>query len=228
MRKPERPYELEIFLDEQVGQGGFLFVRRLHLRNRRPDGSASRDWLCDFVERPKGVDAVVLVLWRERDGVVEVLLREGLRPAAIYGRDPARIPIPDARPYFLLTELVAGIIEEGEVGLPAVQRRAVDEAFEEAGVRLAPEDVTLLGPAMFPSPGMTGEKFWFASTRVPDGAAQQPPEGDGSPMEEGARVRWVEIEEALAACARGEIEDAKTELGLRRFRERVEQNRGAR
>ena len=220
-KTPDQPYTLEVFLDESVGQGGFLFVRRLHLRNRRPDGSASRDWLCDFVERPKGVDAVVLVLWRERAGIVEVLLREGLRPAAIYGRLPARIPIADARPYFLLTELVAGIIEEGEVGLAAVQQRAVEEAFEEAGVRLAPADVTLLGPAMFPSPGMTGEKFWFASARVPEGAEMTPPAGDGSPMEEGARVRWVPLDEALAQCARGEIEDAKTELGLRRFREAV-------
>ena len=32
-------------------------------------------------------------------------------------------------------------------------------------------------------------------------------------------MRWVPLEEALAMCARGEIEDCKTEIGLRRLRD---------
>jgi ADP-ribose pyrophosphatase len=71
---------------------------------------------------------------------------------------------------------------------------------------------------------MTPEKFWLAAARLPDG--EQPhalaaPEGDGSPMEEGARVAWVGLDEAIARCVRGEIEDAKTELVLRRLRDRL-------
>ena len=45
------------------------------------------------------------------------------------------------------------------------------------------------------------------------------PTTDGSPFEEGARLEWVSLDEALARCARGEIRDMKTEIGLRRLRE---------
>lgn len=218
VRPAVRPFGLAVLRDQQIGrEGGFLFVRRLRLRNLRPDGSRSREWLCDFVERPHGVDAVVLALWRRGERGVEVLLRRGLRPALVYGRDPARLPVADGREYFLVTELVAGIIEEGEVGMAAIRRRAADEAWEEAGARLEAEAVRSLGPPSFPSPGMTAERYWFVEAEVPAAAALAPPPGDGSPMEEGAEVEWVPLAEALGRCARGEIEDVKTELGLRRL-----------
>jgi ADP-ribose pyrophosphatase len=215
----ERPYELEVISDETVGQGGFLVLRRFRLRNLRPDGTRSDEWLCDYVDRPRGLDAVVVVLWRRgAGGAIEVLLRDGLRPALIYGRDPARTALPDQGRYFLCRELVAGIVEQGEVGLAALKRRAADEAWEEAGHRVAPEAVELLGGGVFPSPGMTAEKFHFAAAEVRGEGA--PPPGDGSPMEEGALLEWLPLDEALAACTSGAIEDAKTELALRRFAER--------
>ena len=218
-----RPFEIEVVSDERVGQGGFLAIRRLRLRNRHPDGTLSREYICDFVERPKGVDAVVLVLYRRHAGAVEVLLRDGLRPALVLGRDPARVPIADARDYFMFTEVVAGIIEEGEVGEAAVRARAVDEAFEEAGARIDPADVELLGSA-FPSPGMTSERFLFAAARMPpaeEGQALATAQGDGSPMEEGATSRWVELGRAIHLCTSGEIEDAKTEIVLRRLDDKL-------
>ncbi|HEX2574571.1 MAG TPA: NUDIX domain-containing protein [Polyangia bacterium] len=217
----EPPYQLEIVSEETIGRGGFLFIRRLRLHNLRPDGTRSREWLCDFVERPKGVDAVVLVLWRRAAPGVQVLLRRGLRPAVHLGRPAERVPLPDGRTHGFVIELVAGIIEEGEVGEAAIRRRAIEEAWEEAGVRLGPEAVELLGPGMFPSPGMTAEKFWFAAAEVPADATGHPPAGDGSPMEEGAEVRWVELDEALGLCEAGVIEDAKTELGLLRLARRL-------
>ena len=36
-------------------------------------------------------------------------------------------------------------------------------------------------------------------------------------MEEGSRQQWVTLNEAIARCEQGQIEDAKTELGLRRL-----------
>src|SRR5437762_1217372 len=111
-----RPFELEVLSEQLVGLGGFLHLRRLRLRNLRPDGSRSAEWLCDFVERHTGVDAVVLVIYRDGARGTEVLLREGLRPALVYGRAPDRIPLPEPREQFLFTEVVAGIIEEGEIG----------------------------------------------------------------------------------------------------------------
>lgn len=216
-----RPFELEVLSDERVGEDGFLHLRRLRLRNLRPDGTRSEPFPCDFVERRKGVDAVVLVLFRDgRDGAgTEVLLRSGLRPALIYGRPRDRIPLPEPREHFLFTEVVAGIIEEGEVGEDAIRARAAAEAWEEAGARVEPGDIELLG-SVFPSPGLTAERFFFAAARV-DGSELHPPEGDGSPMEEGATVRWVPLSRAIRMCTAGEIEDAKTELVLRRLAERL-------
>jgi len=52
-------------------------------------------------------------------------------------------------------------------------------------------------------------------------AAQRPLTGDGSPMEEGARTRWLGLDDAIAACARGDLPDLKTELGLRRLRDHL-------
>lgn len=216
-----RPFELELLSDEEVGGGGFLHVRRLRLRNLRPDGSRSAEYVCDFVERRKGLDAVAVVVYRRPAGSpVEVLLREGLRPALVYGRPPERVPLPEGRERFLLAEVVAGIVEEGEVGEVALRRRAADEVWEEAGLRVRPEAIELLGGS-FPSAGMTAERFWLTAVEVAPDAALAEPEGDGSPMEEGASVRWVALDEALAQCARGELEDAKTELALHRLAARL-------
>jgi ADP-ribose pyrophosphatase len=218
-----RPYELEVISDERLASGGFLRVRRLRLRNLRPDGSRSAEWVCDFVERPKGIDAVVVALWRAAadspSGSVEVLVRDGLRPALFYGRPADRVPVADERERFLCTEVVAGIIEEGEVGMAAIRQRAAEEAWEEAGVRVRPDEFESLGSS-FPTPGMAAEMFWFVAAQVRPGG-ESPPPGDGSPMEEGAATRWLPLDEAIRRCVAGEIEDAKTELVLRRLRDHL-------
>jgi ADP-ribose pyrophosphatase len=209
---------IDIDQDERVGQdGGFLAIRRLTLRNQRADGSRSRPYLCDFVVRPYGLDAVVVVLWRRQAGRIEVLVRDCLRPAIAVGRETERLTIADPRRYLHLTELVAGILEVGDRGVAGIRHRAAEEAHEEAGYRVDPEAVLILGAASFPSPGSLPEKFHFTAAEVAADAAVDAPAGDGSPMEEGAESRWLGLEEAIAACVRGELEDLKTELGLRRF-----------
>ncbi len=40
-------------------------------------------------------------------------------------------------------------------------------------------------------------------------------------MEEGATLTWRPLDEAIAACEAGDIEDAKTEVALRRLRDRL-------
>jgi ADP-ribose pyrophosphatase len=74
---------------------------------------------------------------------------------------------------------------------------------------------------MFPSPGMCAEQFHFVCAEVPGDAPVVTPSGDGSPFEEGARLEWVPLDEALRRCASGEIQDLKTEVGLRRLRDRL-------
>lgn len=217
------PVGLEVSSDETHGlDGGFFGVRRLGLRNRRADGSLSAPYACDFVVRPKGVDAVVVAIFhRPPSGGARVLLRESLRPALALGRAPTSVPVPDARRYLTLTEVVAGIIERDDVGEAGIVCRAAIEVKEEAGLAVSPEQVFRLGAGTFPSPGSMPERYHLLAVEIADPAAAVEPEGDGSPMEEGATIRWVGLNEAIAACVAGEIEDAKTELVLRRLREHL-------
>ena len=201
--------------DSVVGAGGFLAIRRLRLRMIRADGSRTAEGLWDFVERPMGLDAVVLALWHRRsDGGVDVLLREGLRVPLHFGR-------PEKPKALHFAELVAGIVERGEESAPGLAARAAAEALEEAGLTVPAPRFSPLGPPAFPTPGMCAERFHFLACEVSaaERAAAVTPAGDGSPFEEGARLAWSDLTEALGACARGELADLKTELGLRRLRE---------
>lgn len=206
--------ELVVDSDERAGGGGFLEIRRLWLRNRRRDGSLSARYICDSIARPYGQDAVVVCIHAGR----RVLVRDGLRPALFFGRRPADAPLPEAPARPMLTELVAGIIEAGDHGEAGLRARAAAETLEEAGFVVDPARVRLLGAGMFPSPGAMVEKFYFVAVEV-DPDAQLPLPGDGSPMEDGATTRWLDLDDAIAACVRGDITDLKTELGLRRLRD---------
>ncbi|HTM23452.1 MAG TPA: hypothetical protein VL172_23175 [Kofleriaceae bacterium] len=210
---------LHIDDDRLHGEGGFLVVRRVHLRNRYHDGGLSRPYVVDFALRPKGVDAVVVAVYHRAAGGIQVLVRDGLRPAMRLGRGGAALP--ESRDYLFFTELVAGIIEPEDVGGDGLRARAAAEVAEEAGFTVDPAAVTLLGAGTFPTPGSMPEKDWLTAVEIADAAAQQPLEGDGSPMEEGASTRWMALDDAIAACVRGEIEDCKTEITLRRLRDRL-------
>jgi ADP-ribose pyrophosphatase len=211
---------LEIEADDRVGEGGFYAVRRMRLRNRRADGTTSAPYLCDAIVRAMGQDAVVVCVYARERGTTQVLVRDGLRPPLALGRDPDRAPLPEPAPGLLFSELVAGVVEEGDRGEAGLRARAVHEVREEAGFQVAPDAIMLLGAGLLPSPGCLVEKFYFAAVEV-EPSTQLPLVGDGSPMEEGARTRWLELDAAIEACVRGELTDLKTELGLRRLRDHL-------
>jgi ADP-ribose pyrophosphatase len=196
------------------------------MRNRRADGSISAPYVCDAIARPYGQDAVVVAVYARSASGVQVLVRDGLRPALQFGRDPARAPLPEPAPAMFLTELVAGILEPGDHGVDGLRQRAAHEVAEEAGFAIDPAAVAVLGAGAYPSPGSMVEKFYFTAVEV-DPATQQALPGDGSPMEEGARTRWWPLDEAIEACVRGELMDLKTELGLRRLRDHLAALSGA-
>jgi ADP-ribose pyrophosphatase len=203
----------EVVSDERVGAGGFLTLRRLKLKLVRSDGTLTDQGLYDVVERPMGLDAIVLILWHRReDRGVNVLLRECVRVPIVFGR-------PEG--LRTMVEVVAGILEVGEDDFAAVQQRAADEAHEEAGLTLRTDAIQRLGPPLFPTPGMCAEKFHFVTAHVDDPASAVRPVGDGSPFEEGARLLWLDLDEALSRFARGEYDDMKTELALRRLRDHL-------
>jgi ADP-ribose pyrophosphatase len=214
----QRVVGVEVLSDDVVGTGGFLAVRRLRMRNVRDDGSRSAEYLVDFIVRPKGVDAVAVALWHRRaDGAVLVLMRDGLRPPLHVGRPPDALVVPDRRKYLFFREVVAGIVERDDRGEAGLKRRAAIEVEEESGYTVRAEDVVILGAGTFPTPGAMAERFFLAAAEVADIGAGQAPEGDGSPMEEGADQEWLPLDDAIAACVRGDIEDAKSELALRRL-----------
>jgi ADP-ribose pyrophosphatase len=201
---------------------GFLRLKRLRARNRRADGSASPVYPIDVIDRPV-LDAVAVVLWARTPRGVEVLTRRGLRPAAYFRR--GQVTVLPEREYLLVEEIVAGVLEPGEVGPAALARRAVEEVAEEAGLALDPAAVEPLGAGFFVVPGIASEKIHLVAAEVArtggDGPFDAPDGGDGSPLEEGAVLEWRELHAAIRACEAGEIEDVKTELGFRRLASRL-------
>lgn len=195
---------------------GFLRISRLSLRNHYDDDSSSEVYPCDVLVRP-GSDAVVAVLYQiDGERRVRVLLRESPRPP-IYLRRHKQFVHPDSRAYDTLQELVAGMVEEGDgSGDTGIGRRAAIETEEEAGIQIRPENFHTLGGETFASPGTGDEKLFFCAAAV-DLESAQPGTGDGSVMEECARLVTLELRDAIEACRNGSIPDMKTEVGLLRL-----------
>ncbi len=194
---------------------GFLQIRRLRARNHRADGTVSPIYRIDVVDRPR-LDAVAVLVYRSRrDGELEFFTRENLRPAAHFRRD--KVPtIPDGRSHLVCEEIVAGLLEATDLGQAGVRSRAANEVAEEAGFRVAVDRVELLGAPFFVAPGIISEKIFLCAVDV-TGVTQNMPEGDGTPLEEGGRMRWRTATDLRNACLVGDIQDAKTELALNRF-----------
>jgi ADP-ribose pyrophosphatase len=217
--------DVEVVEDRTAGSRadeGFLRVRRLLLRTVWADGGRSTPYPCDVVSRSR-TDAVAVVLYDVRpEGARRrpwVALKTGLR-APVFLRRHARLVQPDARPYAVLAEVVAGMLEPEDAGAGGVEKRAAREAHEEAGASLRPEAVEPLGAESFPSPGVTDEKVHFRAARAPLSGRLEP-EGDGSPMEEGGGTWVLPLDEAVAACRAGDIPDMKTEVALLRLADRL-------
>ena len=207
---------VEDFTSQAKCDEGFLHVRRLRCRNHRADGSMSPIYRVDVVDRPR-LDAVAVVIWRKAEGGPEVLTRFQLRPAAYFRKD--KMPtLPDGQTHLQVEEIVAGLLENSDVGIDGIKQRTVSEVREEAGFEVSAENVRMLGAPFFVAPGILSEKIHLTSVEVTSLSPHEP-EGDGSPLEEGAQCRWWKVKDLLEACSRGEIQDAKTELGVRRLLE---------
>ncbi|WNG38563.1 NUDIX hydrolase [Archangium violaceum] len=193
---------------------GFLRVRRLRCQNRRADGTASKVYRVDVVDRPR-LDAVAVLVFRRGASGLEVLTRMNLRPAA-YFRRGKDMTVPDGATYLRVEEIVAGLLEPEDRGEAGLRHRAAEEVREEAGFDVKPEEIQLLGAGFFLAPGILSEKVFPAAVDV-TGKEQGVPQGDGSPLEEGTHLQWRPIRELLAMCRRGEVPDAKTEILLLRL-----------
>jgi ADP-ribose diphosphatase len=208
--------EIALELVEDVsppGPAGFLRLVRRRLRARYPDGSISPDFVYDEVDR-RAIDAVVIAAHFQRGGERWVYLRSAVRPPLSF-RDPSRSPVPEAQTG-ALWELPAGLIEADEQTPAGVFEAGRRELAEELGFETATSDFLPLGTATLPAPGFIAERHFFVQVEV-DPALRGEPSLDGSALENFGRVVSVPLTVALALCRTGRIEDAKTELGLRRL-----------
>ncbi len=219
--------EIEVVADrtEETGpREGFLQVTRLTLRNRYVNGSQSATYPCDIVSR-RGVDAVTVIVWdRAADGGVRVGLRENARPAIWLRPTHSDLLFPGDEPTpATVIETAAGILETIDAEHPiaeACRRRAAAECEEEIGIKVDPSTIVELGAPAHPSPGITDEKVYFVSVEA-DLDSAQPPEGDGSVMEEVGGLVIVDLDAAIEQVRTGAAGDMKTEIALLRLRDRL-------
>jgi ADP-ribose pyrophosphatase len=212
--------ELELLEDlSPDAPKGFLRLVRRRYRARYPDGTQSAPFVYDAVDRA-ALDAVVIVAhFVAADGSRRVYLRSAVRPPLAM-RDPARSPLPDDTCGTGLWEVPAGMVEPSEQSATGVVRAAQRELEEELGFSIPVTGINALGPSAFPCPGVVAERhFYFEVTVSPDVRGE--PSLDGSTLEHFGVVVDVSLEDALAMCRSGQIEDSKTELALRRLAEKL-------
>jgi ADP-ribose pyrophosphatase len=189
---------------------GFIRRHRHRVKTTFDDGTRTETYVVDFVDRTidRRDAAVVVVVGEPKPDPAQtlVLLRSQLR-YPVY--------LADGRPAFL--ELIAGVIEMPE----SLESCVIRELAEEAGIAIGPELVAKLGAPYYPLAASITERLHPSVVQLPDetlrAVAGTSPPGDGSPFEEGAELVVHTLGEALAMIDRGQLDDAKTEIGLRRY-----------
>jgi ADP-ribose pyrophosphatase len=195
----------------------YLVVHRLDLVARFDGQLDSETFRYDAVGRT-ALDAVVVVPHhRDENGVLYVLLRSALRPPVAF-RPREAWPVLERATLGHLWEVPAGLVEPDERSEVGLRRCAARELLEEVGAEVRPSDVIPLGPSTFPAPGVIGERHFYFRAQVDPRALTSPAE-DGTVLERRAAIVDVTLEHALDLVRAGEIEDAKTEIALRRFAE---------
>jgi ADP-ribose pyrophosphatase len=193
---------------------GFLRLRRRRFRLERPGAAPSEAFTFDNVER-RALDAVVVAAYFARGGERWVYLRSSIRPA-LWLRPLEQRPLPERDTLGALWELPAGLVEPHECSERGLLECAARELHEELGVWVEPARLQPLGLATFPSCGIIAERHHFFQVEV-SGDTLAEPSGDGSVLERDAVIVALPLADALSFARSGAIEDAKSELGLRRL-----------
>jgi ADP-ribose pyrophosphatase len=210
---------LQVTEDISPPATGFLRILRRRYQASYPDGSQSEPFVYDTIDRA-ALDAVVIIAHYASAEGRFVYLRSAIRPP-VASRDPSLRPALPANPNGALWELPAGLVEPEERGDTGPAESARRELAEELGFHVSVARMRPLGPSTYPAPGMIGERHFFFEVEV-DPSTRQEPGCDGSPLERFGRVVSVRLDAALELCRSGAIDDAKTELGLRRLVEKIE------
>ena len=209
---------LKVLQDQSpTAQTGFLRLVRRQLAAVDSQGRVSAPFVYDEVDR-KALDAVVIAA-HYVDAAVgrRVFLRSAARPPVLL-REASRNPHPDHARANGLWELPAGLVEPDELSEQGIVRCAQRELLEELGFDVSLAQLLPLGPSTFPCPGVIAERHYYFHVVVDPGQRREPTL-EGSAIERLGAVSEVTLSDALDWCREGRLEDAKTELGLRRLAE---------
>lgn len=218
-RLPSLPaVHLKLLQDQSpVAEAGFLRLVRRQMVAIDAEGGQSTPFVYDEVDR-KSLDAVVIVAhYRDHAGRERVYLRSAARPPVLL-RPAER----NAHPGYVVSnglwELPAGLVEPEELSEAGVRHCARRELEEELGFTVPVSKILPLGPSTFPCPGVIGERHYYFHVPVKP-TERKEPTLDGSAIERLGAIIDVSLSDALRWCREGLLEDAKTELGLRRLAE---------
>jgi ADP-ribose pyrophosphatase len=106
-----------------------------------------------------------------------------------------------------ITEIIAGIRDEGE----SPEETARREAQEETGLEV--ENVEFIA-SFYPSPGGCSEQIYLYYVEISGAKAKYDEVGGLLAENENIRTLELSLEEALAGVRSGEIRDAKTIMGI--------------
>jgi ADP-ribose pyrophosphatase len=207
---PDPPaIRLDVVQDRSAGScavGGYFDVHRLDFVAHYPDGAVSEPFSHDVGAR-KLLDGAIIAACFVDHGERHVFLRSAVRPPVAM-RPTA--PMHNGA----LWELPGGLIEPHEQGVDAALR----ELREELGFTATAEQMHLLGGWTFLAPAILAERLIYFMVDV-DPRARGTPTEDGSVLERHGQILALPVVDAIEHCHRGAIQDAKTELGLRRLLE---------
>jgi 8-oxo-dGTP pyrophosphatase MutT (NUDIX family) len=204
---------------------GYLRRLRHRIKTILSDGSRTDTYVADVVDRAADMrDAVTIAVYARPQGrpvgETRILLRRQLRYGAFLATGTA-----------VVTELLAGVMEDGE----APEVTAARELGEEASILATPEQVARLGGPIFVLPSILTERIYPMAAEVTpevlEAAVARPPPGDGTPFEAGAELlivsldearRWMAVDADSAAPGEPILCDLKTELVLARLERALE------
>jgi|NGEPerStandDraft_6_1074524.scaffolds.fasta_scaffold00075_23 ADP-ribose pyrophosphatase len=216
---PDLPIVKLELLEDQSPQAapGFLRLVRRQLIAIDQKGQASAPFVYDEVDRLALDAAVIAAHYVNVAGSRQIFLRSAARPPVLLRASQRNAHVSYVRSNGLW-ELPAGLVEPDELSTEGIRHCAKRELEEELGFSVPLDALLPLGPSTFPCPGVIGERHYFFHVIV-NPLDRKQPTLDGSAIERLGAVIDVSLADALDWCRQGSLEDAKTELGLRRLAE---------
>lgn len=201
---------------------GFVNLERFVAINEYDDGSFSREYNCDIINR-SGKDAVIIVAYAYINNQINVLMISNFRPVVYYREKVMTNKNPEDIDEHIINflEFPAGMLEEDEVNDKnynnGIKRCAKRELEEETGYSVDIKNIHILGHRYYSSSGIITERINIATCDITNLKPKKDIETDGSVMEENIESFFVPFDKAMAWCKDGVIKNAGTEIGLNRL-----------